>query len=63
MIEALLADDNDSVRRQAATNPAIPPTRLIGLLGAADPSLATGAAANRALPLAAMYQVLGKAGL
>ena len=62
-ILARLAADDAAVRRHAATNPAIPPARLIGLLSSADPPLATGAAANRALPVEAMQQVLDKAGL
>jgi hypothetical protein len=51
------------VRRYAATNPAIPAIRLTGLLGALDPALATGAATNRALPVAAMRKVLDMAEL
>jgi len=54
VIEALLADDDATARRYAAANPAIPPARLIELLAAADPPLATGAApANRTLPVEA----------
>jgi hypothetical protein len=33
------------------------------LLGAADPAVASGAAANRALPVEAMRQLLDRAGL
>jgi hypothetical protein len=62
VIETLLADD-DAVRYNAATNTAISAIRLTGLLAAADPVLARGAAANPMLPAAAMHQALDKAGL
>ncbi|MFI0976759.1 hypothetical protein ACH4SP_06990 [Streptomyces sp. NPDC021093] len=63
VIDALLADDAEAVRRRAATNPTIPANQLIGLLGMADPAIVAGAATNRALPAATVCQILDQAGL